>query len=127
MVVACIACGMCVKTCKFDAIHLVKNVAVIDYEKCVSCRACAQKCPTGAIAGKIVKPPKPKVAAKPKVVTKPAEADAAAKPVEKAAFKPAEKEAGKPVEKPQAKAAEPQSTAEKAKVDKTVVDNSKLN
>ena len=28
---ACIGCGLCVKECKFDAIHVVDNVAVIDY------------------------------------------------------------------------------------------------
>ncbi len=128
--VACIACGMCVKTCKFDAIHLVKNVAVIDYEKCVSCKACAQKCPTGAIAGKIVRPPKPKPAAKPKPSPKPADAAEAAKPAEKA-VKSVEKEeanaVSKTADKEQVKAAEPQVTAEKAKVDKSPIDNSKLN
>ncbi len=46
---ACIACKMCERTCKFDAIHVINNVAVIDYEKCVDCTACARKCPTGAI------------------------------------------------------------------------------
>ena len=32
--VSCIGCGMCERTCKFDAIHVVNNVAVIDYDKC---------------------------------------------------------------------------------------------
>ncbi len=41
----CIGCSICEKTCKFDAIHVVDNVAVIDYEKCIGCKACARKCP----------------------------------------------------------------------------------
>ena len=31
---SCIACGMCERTCKFDAIHVVDGVARIDYDKC---------------------------------------------------------------------------------------------
>ena len=34
---SCIACGMCERTCKFDAIHVIDNVAVIDYSKCKNC------------------------------------------------------------------------------------------
>lgn len=49
--VACIACGICEKNCPFDAIHVVDNVARIDYEKCTSCMVCVEKCPTKAIAG----------------------------------------------------------------------------
>ncbi len=47
--VGCIACGLCVKECPFDAIHIVDNVAVIDYEKCKSCGKCAKVCPRGII------------------------------------------------------------------------------
>ena len=47
--VSCIGCGMCVKTCKFDAIHLENNVAVIDYSKCKNCTMCAKACPKNAI------------------------------------------------------------------------------
>lgn len=46
---ACIACRLCEKACKFDAIHVVNNLAIIDYEKCVNCMLCAKACPTGAI------------------------------------------------------------------------------
>ena len=46
---SCIACGMCEKTCKFDAIHVVNNVAVIDYDKCRNCTMCAKACPRNAI------------------------------------------------------------------------------
>lgn len=47
---ACIACKMCERTCKFDSIKVIDNLAIIDYEKCVDCTACARKCPTGAIS-----------------------------------------------------------------------------
>lgn len=45
----CIACKMCVKACEFDAIHVDKNIARIDYDKCTECDACVEKCPTNAI------------------------------------------------------------------------------
>jgi electron transport complex protein RnfB len=46
---SCIACGMCERTCKFDAIHVINNVAVIDYDKCRNCTMCAKACPRNAI------------------------------------------------------------------------------
>lgn len=49
--VGCIGCKMCEKACKFDAIHVVDNVAVIDYAKCVSCKMCAKACPRHIIEG----------------------------------------------------------------------------
>ena len=47
--VACIGCGMCQRTCKFDAVHVENNVASIDPAKCKKCGMCVVKCPTGAI------------------------------------------------------------------------------
>ena len=47
--VACIGCGMCQRTCKFDAIHVENNLASIDPAKCKQCGMCVVKCPTGAI------------------------------------------------------------------------------
>lgn len=47
--VGCIACTLCVKACKFDAIHIVDNLAVIDYNKCTSCGECVKVCPTKCI------------------------------------------------------------------------------
>ncbi|MFA4988831.1 MAG: RnfABCDGE type electron transport complex subunit B [Candidatus Omnitrophota bacterium] len=41
----CIACRLCEKACKFDAIHVVDNLAVIDYNKCTSCGECVKVCP----------------------------------------------------------------------------------
>ena len=46
---SCIGCGLCQRTCKFDAIHVVNNVAVIDYAKCKGCTMCAKACPRNAI------------------------------------------------------------------------------
>lgn len=45
----CIGCMKCVKTCKFDAIHVENNLASIDYTKCKNCGMCMTVCPTGAI------------------------------------------------------------------------------
>ena len=46
----CTGFGDCVEACDFDAIHIVKGVAVVDKEKCVDCRACIKACPKGLIA-----------------------------------------------------------------------------
>ena len=47
--VGCIACKACERACKFDAIHVVDNLAVIDYQKCTSCFACVKVCPVKII------------------------------------------------------------------------------
>ncbi len=41
----CLGFGSCVKVCKFDAIHIVNGVAVIDREACKDCGMCILKCP----------------------------------------------------------------------------------
>jgi [FeFe] hydrogenase (group B1/B3) len=65
----CIHCGMCMRTCPYQAIHHhvrpcaaacgmhaissdENGRAQIDYEKCVSCGMCLVNCPFGAIADK---------------------------------------------------------------------------
>ena len=55
----CIGCKICEKTCKFDAIHVIDNIAVIDYDKCKNCGMCANKCPKMVITGYRVEAPKP--------------------------------------------------------------------
>jgi Na+-translocating ferredoxin:NAD+ oxidoreductase RNF subunit RnfB len=47
--VGCIGCKRCEKACKFEAIRVVDNLAVIDEEKCTSCGACVKVCPQGTI------------------------------------------------------------------------------
>ncbi|MDP7079692.1 MAG: Fe-S cluster domain-containing protein [Candidatus Undinarchaeales archaeon] len=47
--VGCIACRICERACPVDAIHVVDELAVIDYEKCTECGACAEKCPKKCI------------------------------------------------------------------------------
>ena len=52
----CIGCGMCIKICPHDAIHIEKNLAVIDYDKCTSCGLCAAVCPKKLIASPVETP-----------------------------------------------------------------------
>ena len=52
----CIGCGMCLKICPHDAIHIDKNLAVIDYDKCTSCGLCAAVCPKKLIASPVETP-----------------------------------------------------------------------
>lgn len=47
--VGCIACKRCEKVCKFEAIHVLDNLAVIDYAKCTSCGECVKVCPMKTI------------------------------------------------------------------------------
>lgn len=51
--VACIACGICERNCPHDAIHVINNLAEIDYDKCTNCMICVEKCPTKAIQGNL--------------------------------------------------------------------------
>jgi electron transport complex protein RnfB len=54
--VPCISCKKCEKACKFDAIKVIDNVAVIDYTKCVSCGECIKACPKNIITPEDFKP-----------------------------------------------------------------------
>lgn len=46
----CIGCKKCERECPAGAIAVVKNCAVIDYEKCTHCGHCAEICTTGCIS-----------------------------------------------------------------------------
>ncbi len=45
----CLGFGTCAKACKYDAIHVVDGVAVVDEDKCVGCMSCANVCPRNLI------------------------------------------------------------------------------
>ena len=45
----CMGYGDCEQACDFDAIHIIDGRAVVDYERCVGCGACATACPRGLI------------------------------------------------------------------------------
>ena len=45
----CIGCKKCEKVCPSGAVKVTDNVAVIDYEKCTDCGACAESCTTKCI------------------------------------------------------------------------------
>lgn len=101
--VGCIACKICEKECKFDAIHVIDNIAVIDYEKCKDCGLCAMKCPKKVIENPRIKAMQEKKAA---------EAKAAAEEAAKA-----------PKEEPKAETAE--AAKVEAKVEEPKVELSK--
>ena len=46
---ACISCGKCVRECEFDAVHVINNIARIDYDKCKYCGKCVDVCPKHCI------------------------------------------------------------------------------
>ncbi|MCD4829077.1 MAG: ATP-binding protein [Candidatus Cloacimonetes bacterium] len=46
----CTGCGCCEEVCRFDAIHVVNGVAVLNPFLCEGCGYCARVCPVEAIA-----------------------------------------------------------------------------
>jgi electron transport complex protein RnfB len=46
---SCTACKICEKNCPEDAIHVIDNLAVIDFAKCTQCNICVEKCPQSTI------------------------------------------------------------------------------
>ena len=45
----CIGCMKCQKNCPAEAITVVDNLAVVDYDKCIGCGACVDGCPVGCL------------------------------------------------------------------------------
>ena len=48
----CIGCSLCVRQCEHDAVSVENNLAHINYQNCVQCGKCAEKCPV-----KVITPP----------------------------------------------------------------------
>ena len=46
----CMGYGSCVQVCPFDAISVIKGVAVVDKEKCKACGKCVNVCPKHLIS-----------------------------------------------------------------------------
>ncbi|WP_138159730.1 RnfABCDGE type electron transport complex subunit B [Peptoniphilus catoniae] len=46
----CVGGGSCVSVCEYDAIHIKDGIAVVDKEKCVSCKKCISICPKSIIS-----------------------------------------------------------------------------
>ena len=46
----CIKCGVCKRSCFYDAITITKSGAVIDTKKCDGCGMCMEVCPTDAVS-----------------------------------------------------------------------------
>lgn len=46
---SCSGYGDCVKVCKFDALHIIDGIAVVDRLRCTACGMCVKKCPNRLI------------------------------------------------------------------------------
>ena len=46
----CISCGACSETCPIGAISEGENHYEVDADACIDCGACSEACPIGAIA-----------------------------------------------------------------------------
>ena len=45
----CIGCGICAKTCQFEALKIEKKIITIDNDKCMGCGACMSSCKPQAL------------------------------------------------------------------------------
>ena len=54
----CIGCEQCIPACKFEALEMQDDLAVVIEDKCTNCGLCVRPCPTDAII--VIRPPKQK-------------------------------------------------------------------
>lgn len=47
----CVACGVCINNCRFQALSLVNNSVVVDESLCQNCFDCVSVCPQDALRG----------------------------------------------------------------------------
>lgn len=46
----CVACGVCAKTCRQNAITIFNGIhAVVDKKLCIGCKKCEKACPASVI------------------------------------------------------------------------------
>jgi Na+-translocating ferredoxin:NAD+ oxidoreductase RNF subunit RnfB len=45
----CVGFGDCTRACRFDALNIVDDLAIVDYDKCTGCTACSKACPRNLI------------------------------------------------------------------------------
>lgn len=45
----CLGFGDCTWVCRFDALHIIDGLAIVDYDKCTGCGACSKACPRNLI------------------------------------------------------------------------------
>lgn len=48
---ACTGCGLCERSCPYDAIHVIDGVARLDVARCAGCGLCVSRCRFGALVG----------------------------------------------------------------------------
>ena len=46
----CKGCGVCMKRCQMEALHLDNNKAVLDPDRCIGCGLCVTTCPTHSLS-----------------------------------------------------------------------------
>jgi len=46
----CLGLGDCEAACSFDAIHVIRGLATVDYSRCTGCGACERACPRHIIS-----------------------------------------------------------------------------
>ena len=54
----CKGCGLCIKRCQMEALHLENKKSILDVNRCIGCGLCVSTCPTHSLS--LVRKPKEK-------------------------------------------------------------------